>query len=194
MLSADRKSNRPLMVSLAMELLSRNIRRVPSNSSSLERAEYARRDRDLFWYLVRGSIWETWTRSVSETIKHVHIPKLTSSPDQSWKPSPTALSAFLSSTSSVVYSRTGCRSLTSITTVRPSNYFSVDLFTDVSSTRYCFVACYLCCSLFFSLTVDLSVSVLVCGCVFFTSLCSLFLFLCFCLRIEVMGIYPHYVY
>ncbi|EIM92513.1 peroxisome membrane protein [Stereum hirsutum FP-91666 SS1] len=62
MLSADRKSNRPLMVSLAMELLSRNIRRVPSNSSSLERGEYARRDRDLFWYLVRGSIWETWTR------------------------------------------------------------------------------------------------------------------------------------
>jgi Peroxisomal membrane protein (Pex16) len=50
------------MVSLALELLSRHLRRTPSNSSALERQEYARRDRDLLWYLFRGSIWETWTR------------------------------------------------------------------------------------------------------------------------------------
>ncbi|KAI0068235.1 peroxisome membrane protein [Artomyces pyxidatus] len=62
LLSSERHSNRPLVVSLALELLSRNLRRIPTNSSSLERSEYARRDRDLLWYLVRGSIWETWTR------------------------------------------------------------------------------------------------------------------------------------
>jgi len=50
------------MVSLALELVSRNLRRTPSNSSTLERQEYARRDRNLFWYLLRGSIWESWTR------------------------------------------------------------------------------------------------------------------------------------
>jgi peroxin-16 len=58
----ERKTSRPLMVSLALELASRNLRRTPSSSSALERQEYARRDRDLFWYLFRGSIWESWTR------------------------------------------------------------------------------------------------------------------------------------
>lgn len=66
----ERKSNRPLMVSLALELVSRNLRRTPSNSSSLERQEYARRDSDLFWYLFRGSIWESWTRYVTITLVH----------------------------------------------------------------------------------------------------------------------------
>ena len=67
LLSSDRerKSSRPLMVSLTLELVSRNLRRTPSNSSALERQEYARRDRDLFWYLFRGSIWESWTRYAS---------------------------------------------------------------------------------------------------------------------------------
>ena len=50
------------MISLTLEFLSRNLRRTPSNSSALERQEYARRDRDLFWYLFRGSIWDSWTR------------------------------------------------------------------------------------------------------------------------------------
>lgn len=45
-----------------LELASRNLRRTPSNSSVLERQEYARRDRELIWYLFRGSIWESWTR------------------------------------------------------------------------------------------------------------------------------------
>jgi peroxin-16 len=53
------------MVSLTLELVSRNLRRTPSSSSALERQEYARRDRDLFWYLFRGSIWESWTRYAS---------------------------------------------------------------------------------------------------------------------------------
>ncbi|KAI0322645.1 peroxisome membrane protein [Amylostereum chailletii] len=65
MLSSDRKTNRPLMASLALELVSRNLRRVPSNSSALERSEYAARDRDLLWYLFRGSIWQTWTRQAA---------------------------------------------------------------------------------------------------------------------------------
>lgn len=55
------------MVSLALELVSRNLRRTPSNSSTLERQEYARRDRNLFWYLLRGSIWESWTRYGANT-------------------------------------------------------------------------------------------------------------------------------
>ncbi|KAI0275103.1 peroxisome membrane protein [Gloeopeniophorella convolvens] len=70
LLSSDRqrKSGRPLMVSLAIEFVSRNLRRTPSNSSALERQEYARRDRDLFWYLFRGSIWESWTRPKLESL------------------------------------------------------------------------------------------------------------------------------
>lgn len=64
MLASDRKTNRPLLVALMLEFLSRNIRRVPSNSSQLERAEYASRDRDILWYLLRGSIWESWSRYV----------------------------------------------------------------------------------------------------------------------------------
>lgn len=52
------------MTALALELLALNLRRVPSQSSVLERSEYARRDRDITWYLLRGSIWDTWTRFV----------------------------------------------------------------------------------------------------------------------------------
>ena len=62
LLASDRKSNRPLMVSLALELVSRNLRRSPSNSSSLERSEYARRDREFLWYLLRGVVWQDFTR------------------------------------------------------------------------------------------------------------------------------------
>jgi peroxin-16 len=58
------------MISLTLELVSRNLRRTPSNSSALERQEYARRDRDLFWYLFRGSIWESWTRY--GVVSHFH--------------------------------------------------------------------------------------------------------------------------
>ncbi|KZT02655.1 peroxisome membrane protein [Laetiporus sulphureus 93-53] len=62
MLSKDRKTNRPLTTVLFLELLSRHLRRVPGRSGSLERSEYANRDRDMLWYLLRGSIWQTYTR------------------------------------------------------------------------------------------------------------------------------------
>ncbi|CCL99040.1 uncharacterized protein FIBRA_01049 [Fibroporia radiculosa] len=68
MLSRDRKSNRPLMTALALEFISRNFRRVPPRSASLERSEYALRDRDILWYLLRGSIWQSWTRPKLEAI------------------------------------------------------------------------------------------------------------------------------
>ena len=68
LLVVDRKSkersNRALIIALTMELLSRSLRRSPSSSALLERSEYARRDRDMLWYLLRGSIWEDYTRSV----------------------------------------------------------------------------------------------------------------------------------
>ena len=47
-----------------MELIARNLRRSPPPSATLEREEYAKRDKDMLWYLLRGSIWETWTRCV----------------------------------------------------------------------------------------------------------------------------------
>ncbi|KAH9944328.1 peroxisome membrane protein [Epithele typhae] len=62
MLSKGRKDTRPLVTVLAMELIALNLRRVPSPSAALERSEYARRDRDIVWYLLRGSIWDSWTR------------------------------------------------------------------------------------------------------------------------------------
>ncbi|TCD62218.1 Peroxisomal membrane protein pex16 [Steccherinum ochraceum] len=78
MLSADRKSNRPLLTALALEFISRNLRRVPSSSAFLERAEYAKRDRDIVWYLLRGSIWQDWTRPKLEGFVDgtAHIPLL----------------------------------------------------------------------------------------------------------------------
>ncbi|KAG6890435.1 hypothetical protein C0995_008789 [Termitomyces sp. Mi166 len=62
LLVSDRRSNRPLITALLMELISRNLRRTPSPSAVLERTEYARRDRDILWYLLRGSIWQSYTR------------------------------------------------------------------------------------------------------------------------------------
>ncbi|KAJ8515372.1 hypothetical protein ONZ45_g7206 [Pleurotus djamor] len=76
LLSADRRTNRPLVCALVLELFSRNLRRNPSHSAALERSEYARRDRDMFWYLFRGSIWESYTRPKLEAIayKTANIP------------------------------------------------------------------------------------------------------------------------
>jgi peroxin-16 len=67
MLMRDRRSSRAMTTLVALEILSRNLRRTPSPSSSLERSEYARRDRDILWYLLRGSIWQSYTRSVAVT-------------------------------------------------------------------------------------------------------------------------------
>ncbi|KAF8585528.1 peroxisomal membrane protein PEX16 [Ramaria rubella] len=61
-LACDSDSARPLVLSLAVDLSSRYLRRMPPPSSTLERAEYARRDRDLLWYFFRGPIWSSYTR------------------------------------------------------------------------------------------------------------------------------------
>lgn len=61
------KSNRALMVALFMELMSRNLRRTPPPSAVLERAEYAKRDKDMLWYLLRGPIWDNYTRPKLES-------------------------------------------------------------------------------------------------------------------------------
>ncbi|EPT03838.1 hypothetical protein FOMPIDRAFT_1022038 [Fomitopsis schrenkii] len=62
MFARKQRRTNPLMVVLMMELLARNLRRVPQRSAQLERAEYALRDRDMLWYLLCGSIWESWTK------------------------------------------------------------------------------------------------------------------------------------
>jgi len=66
LLAAERqskeRSKRPLVVALLLEFISRNLRRSPPASSALERSEYARRDKDILWYLLRGSIWQEFTR------------------------------------------------------------------------------------------------------------------------------------
>ncbi|OBZ78670.1 Peroxisomal membrane protein PEX16 [Grifola frondosa] len=78
LLSSGRKGNQPLVTALIMEFVSLNLRRIPSPSSALERSEYARRDRDILWYLLRGSIWQTWTRPKLEAFAKstAHAPLL----------------------------------------------------------------------------------------------------------------------
>ncbi|KAF9270121.1 peroxisomal membrane protein PEX16 [Marasmius fiardii PR-910] len=68
MLAYNRSSKRPLVVALALEFLSRSLRREPPPSASLERSEYARRDREIFWYLFRGSIWDSYTKPKLEAV------------------------------------------------------------------------------------------------------------------------------
>lgn len=51
-----------------MECISRVLRRTPPPLAALERSEYARRDKDMLWYLLRGSIWETYTRFVQRLV------------------------------------------------------------------------------------------------------------------------------
>ncbi|KAF8898786.1 peroxisome membrane protein [Infundibulicybe gibba] len=64
----SRHPGRPLVISILMQLLSRTLRRTPPTSGAIERAEYARRDGDIFWYLLRGSIWESYTRPKVEAV------------------------------------------------------------------------------------------------------------------------------
>lgn len=118
MLASDRKTNRPLLVALMLEFLSRNIRRVPSTSSQLERAEYASRDRDILWYLLRGSIWETWSRYVFLKVPFaLLINSHYDFADRNLSPSQIGLQTSPWSASSVLWSRTGYRSSMIITTV-----------------------------------------------------------------------------
>ncbi|GLB36118.1 putative peroxisomal membrane protein (Pex16) [Lyophyllum shimeji] len=78
LLVSDRRSNRPLITVLIMEFLSRNLRRTPPPSAALERTEHGRRDRDMLWYLLRGSIWESYTRPKLEAFatRASHAPLL----------------------------------------------------------------------------------------------------------------------
>ncbi|KAI5121267.1 hypothetical protein M0805_002312 [Coniferiporia weirii] len=77
-ISRSPKSTNPLVVSLSLELFSRYVRRAPPPSAALERSEYARRDRDFLWYLLRGSIWQSYTRPKLESLanKTAHTPVL----------------------------------------------------------------------------------------------------------------------
>ncbi|KAG1825891.1 peroxisomal membrane protein PEX16 [Suillus subaureus] len=68
MLSIKKHKDKALVTAFAMELISRSLRRTPSNSADLEREEYARRDRDILWYLLRGSVWETYSRPKVEAV------------------------------------------------------------------------------------------------------------------------------
>lgn len=63
-LSRQTNTTQPLILSLALDISSRYLRRTPPPSSTLERAEYARRDRDLLWYFFRGPIWSSYTRYI----------------------------------------------------------------------------------------------------------------------------------
>ncbi|KAF8202919.1 peroxisomal membrane protein PEX16 [Pholiota molesta] len=75
---AHERTNKPLIVVLFMEFISRNLRRAPPASATLERAEYARRDKDMLWYLLRGSIWDSYTRPKLESFvsSTAHTPLL----------------------------------------------------------------------------------------------------------------------
>ncbi|KAF7339500.1 Peroxisomal membrane protein PEX16 [Mycena sanguinolenta] len=73
LLVSDRRSNRPLVSALILEVISRNLRRAPPPSAALERSEYARRDRDIVWYLLRGSIWESYTKPKLESLADMTV-------------------------------------------------------------------------------------------------------------------------
>ncbi|TFK77135.1 peroxisome membrane protein [Pluteus cervinus] len=68
--ASDRNTKRPLVAILLLELLSRTLRRAPPPSAILECSEYAHRDRDVFWYLLRGSIWQHFSRPKLEALAH----------------------------------------------------------------------------------------------------------------------------
>ncbi|KAF5385445.1 hypothetical protein D9757_005329 [Collybiopsis confluens] len=90
MLFSDRKSNRPLITILVMEFVSRSLRRDVPPSASLERSEYAKRDRDMLWYLFRGSIWDSYTRpklsSIAASFSSMPILALFGTVMQDWIP------------------------------------------------------------------------------------------------------------
>jgi len=80
----------PLAISLFLDLLSRHLRPAVPASAVLERAEYARRDRDLLWYLFRGEVWREWTRpklmSVADRVSGAPLIGLLSSFIADWVP------------------------------------------------------------------------------------------------------------
>ncbi|KAH7883547.1 peroxisomal membrane protein PEX16 [Phlebopus sp. FC_14] len=68
MLTSSKPKDRALLTAFALELVSRNLRRAPPLSATIERDEYAHRDRDIAWYLLRGSVWESYTRPKLESV------------------------------------------------------------------------------------------------------------------------------
>ncbi|KAG8925559.1 Peroxisomal membrane protein pex16, partial [Tulasnella sp. 417] len=63
----SKKTSSPLVVSLFLELVAHYLRRTPPPSYALERSEYARRDRDLLWYFLRGVVWKDFTQPKIQT-------------------------------------------------------------------------------------------------------------------------------
>lgn len=61
-LLASKKPSRALPAVLALEFITRSLRRNASPAAQLERQEYASRDKDMLWYLLRDSIWRDFTR------------------------------------------------------------------------------------------------------------------------------------
>ncbi|KAH7916405.1 peroxisomal membrane protein PEX16 [Hygrophoropsis aurantiaca] len=90
LLSTRTHKDRALATAFAMELVSRSLRRTPPASAVVERSEYARRDRDMLWYLLRGSVWETYTRpkieSFVETTARTPLLNLVSGVVKDWIP------------------------------------------------------------------------------------------------------------
>jgi len=90
-LSATNKgTSLPVITALVMEMVSRNLRRTALAAATLERAEYSRRDRDMLWYLLRGSIWEEYTRpkldSFADKVTHAPILGLLGGLIRDWIP------------------------------------------------------------------------------------------------------------
>ncbi|KIY50463.1 peroxisome membrane protein [Fistulina hepatica ATCC 64428] len=83
-------TERAIVAAFALELISRNLRRNPPSSATLERAEYAKRDRDIMWYALRGEIWNGFTRpkleSLTNGMEHIPIMSLVSAFVKDWMP------------------------------------------------------------------------------------------------------------
>jgi len=63
-----KRSSSPLIISLTIELAAHYLRRTPPPSFSIERQEYARRDRDLLWYFLRGAVWTEFTQPKLQSV------------------------------------------------------------------------------------------------------------------------------
>lgn len=67
----------PFLLSLALEYLARSLKQSqrlsaglgsPGHMSEVEKNEAARRQRAFWWYLLRGPVWEGWTKPQLEGI------------------------------------------------------------------------------------------------------------------------------
>ncbi|KAG8904637.1 Peroxisomal membrane protein pex16 [Tulasnella sp. 403] len=85
-----RQSSSPLVLSLSLELLAHYLRRPAPLSFALERQEYARRDRDLLWYFLRGVVWTDFTqpklKSIIDATQNVPLLSVVGAFMQDWMP------------------------------------------------------------------------------------------------------------